>query len=266
MNSVFQYNGNPVTFRNENGIIYVNATEMAKHFNKVPYEYLRLPTTIELINELTDTGKSRNGDNQLIITERGGIDGGGSWFHEDLALDYARWLSVKFRVWTNNRIKELLKNGYTKLDTITRKDLARMLYEAEEAKEKLEAENQKQTKALLEQAPKVLFADSVMASKQSVLVRDLAKILRQNGIKIGQNRLFAWLRSNGYLCQNGESHNQPTQRSMELAIFEIKKSVLNHPDGSVFVTETTKVTPKGQVYFVNKFLGRNAHAVSPISI
>lgn len=65
MNFIFQYNGNPVTFRNENGIIYVNATEMAKHFNKVPYEYLRLPTTIELINELTDTGKSRNGDNQL---------------------------------------------------------------------------------------------------------------------------------------------------------------------------------------------------------
>lgn len=254
MNSIFQYNGNPVTFKNENGIVYVNATEMARTFGKRPNDYLNLQSTRELIDELTVTRENGNGGNQLITTERGGVDGGGSWFHEDLALDYARWLSVKFRVWTNNRIKELLKNGYTKLDTITRKDLARMLYEAEEAKEKLEAENQKQTKALLEQAPKVLFADSVMASKQSVLVRDLAKILRQNGIKIGQNRLFARLRDKGYLCQWGESHNQPTQRSMELGLFEIKKNVMTQPDGTVFVTETTKVTPKGQIYFVNKFL------------
>jgi anti-repressor protein len=175
-----------------------------------------------------------------------------------LTLDMAKELSM---VENNEKGKiarkyfiEKEKEASVRLDTITRKDLARMLYEAEEAKEKLEAENQKQTKALLEQAPKVLFADSVMASKQSVLVRDLAKILRQNGIKIGQNRLFARLRDKGYLCQWGESHNQPTQRSMELGLFEIKKNVMTQPDGTVFVTETTKVTPKGQIYFVNKFL------------
>ena len=147
-----------------------------------------------------------------------------------------------------------MTNGYTKLDSITRKDLARMLYESEEAKEKLEAENLKQAKALQEAAPKVLFAESVMASKQSVLIRDLAKVLQQNGIITGQNRLFAKLRDMGYLCQWGESYNQPSQRSMEMGLFEIKKNVMTQPDGSVFVTSTPKVTPKGQIYFVNKFI------------
>jgi anti-repressor protein len=199
--------------------------------------------------------------------------GATTMFEYGLTLDMAKELSMV----ENNEKGKIARRYFIrkereasiKLDTISRKDLARMLYESEETKERLEAENQKKNKALSEQAPKVLFADSVMTSKQSVLVRDLAKILRQNGVKIGQNRLFAWLRNNGYLCQHGESHNQPTQRSMELSIFEIKKSVLNHPDGSVFVTETTKVTPKGQIYFVNKFLTHNAHeltSVSPISI
>jgi len=118
MNSIFQYNGNSITFRNENGIIYVNATEMAKQFNKVPYEYLRLPSTTELINELTESGKSRNGDNQIVITERGGLDGGGTWFQEDLALDYARWLNVKFRVWCNDRIKERFINEFNKREAL----------------------------------------------------------------------------------------------------------------------------------------------------
>jgi len=175
-----------------------------------------------------------------------------------LTLDMAKELSM---VENNEKGKiarkyfiEKEKEASVRLDTITRKDLARMLLDSEEAKERLEAENQKQAGLILKQAPKVLFADSVMASKQSVLIRDLAKILRQNGIKTGQNRLFAKLRAMGYLCQWGESYNQPSQRSMELGLFEIKKNVMNQPDGTVFVTETTKVTPKGQIYFVNKFL------------
>lgn len=265
MNSIFQYNGNPITFRNEHGKLFVNATEMAKQFGTKPDNWFRTEQSQRLIQAISVSQKCDTAD-LIQIIQGGEPSKQGTWMYEDVALVFAQWLSPDFYIWCNNHIKTLIKNGYTKLDAITRKDLARMLYESEEAKEKLELENEKQANALSEQAPKVLFADSVMTSKQSVLVRDLAKILRQNGIKIGQNRLFAWLRSNGYLCQNGESHNQPTQRSMELAIFEIKKSVLNHPDGSVFVTETTKVTPKGQVYFVNKFLGRNAHAVSPISI
>lgn len=117
-------------------------------------------------------------------------------------------------------------------------------------------ENERQQKMLSAQAPKVLFADAVETSTQSCLIGELAKILRQNGVEIGQNRLFTWLRQNGYLCQIGERYNQPTQMAMELGLFEVKKTTINKPDGSILVTTTTKVTGKGQIYFVNKFLNK----------
>lgn len=108
-----------------------------------------------------------------------------------------------------------------------------------------------------EQRPKVLFAESVEASKCSILIGDLAKLIKQNGFDIGQNRLFEWLRKNGYLIsRKGESYNMPTQQSMQMGLFEIKESSVVNPDGSVRLTRTTKVTGKGQVYFINKFIGR----------
>ena len=103
--------------------------------------------------------------------------------------------------------------------------------------------------------PKVLFADAVDASKESILVGNLAKLLKQNGVNIGQTRLFAWLRDNGYLMNcRGERWNMPTQKSMDKGLFEVKKSVVNSPDGVTKVTHTPKVTGKGQVFFVNLFL------------
>ena len=105
--------------------------------------------------------------------------------------------------------------------------------------------------------PKELFADAVATSDRSILIAELAKILRQNGVEIGQNRLFEWLRNNGYLCSKGEYYNQPTQRAMDMELFEIKKTSITKPDGSVLITCTTKVSGRGQVYFVNKFLSRH---------
>ena len=108
---------------------------------------------------------------------------------------------------------------------------------------------------LEQQKPKVLFAESVETSKNSVLINELAKILKQNGVEIGQNRLFERLRNDGYLIkQKGENWNLPTQKSMELGLFEVKKTVINKPDGKPITRPTTKVTGKGQIYFVNKFL------------
>jgi len=104
--------------------------------------------------------------------------------------------------------------------------------------------------------PKVIFADAVTASKSSVLIGEMAKILKQNGIDVGQNRLFDWMRANGYLCKAGENYNLPTQYAMDLKLFEIKKNTIINPDGSSRVTRTPKVTGKGQVYFVNKFMTR----------
>lgn len=103
--------------------------------------------------------------------------------------------------------------------------------------------------------PKVIFADAVDSSKQSILIGNLAKILRQNGINIGQNRLFAWLRDHGYLIKaRGDLWNMPTQKSIERGLFEVKIRVINNPDGSSKITKTTKVTGKGQIFFVNKFI------------
>ncbi|EHS7938483.1 phage antirepressor KilAC domain-containing protein [Enterococcus faecalis] len=103
--------------------------------------------------------------------------------------------------------------------------------------------------------PKALFADAVDASKTSILIGDLAKLIKQNGIDIGQNRLFQWLRDNGYLiARKGESYNMPSQRSLDLGIAEIKERTHNNPDGSIRISRTPKITGKGQIYFVNKFL------------
>ncbi|WP_170237054.1 phage antirepressor KilAC domain-containing protein [Streptococcus hyovaginalis] len=129
------------------------------------------------------------------------------------------------------------------------KIMARALLMADKKVHKLEAQ-------IEADRPKVLFADAVSASKASILVGDMAKFLKQNGYEIGQNRLFALLREKGYLIsRKGTSYNMPTQKSMELGLFEIKETAIPHSDGHVTINKTPKVTGKGQVYFTKKFLG-----------
>lgn len=115
-------------------------------------------------------------------------------------------------------------------------------------------ESKRMSVQLKEQAPKVLFANAVETAHNSILIGDLAKIIRQNGVDIGQKRLFDWMRQNGYLIKGGQSKNMPTQKAMDMNLFEVKESTVNNPDGSVRITRTTKVTGKGQTYFVKKFL------------
>lgn len=118
---------------------------------------------------------------------------------------------------------------------------------------KAEQERRKEAEAIAEaQKPKALFADAVAASDNSILVGELAKILRQNGVETGQNRLFRWMRDNGYIMRYA---NTPTQYSMERGLMEVKERAINNPDGSIRITQTTKITGKGTLYFVNKFLG-----------
>lgn len=132
------------------------------------------------------------------------------------------------------------------------KIMARALLMADKKVHKLEAQ-------IEADKPKVLFADAVSASHTSILVGDLAKLISQNGYKIGGNRLFVWLRENGYLIKRkGSDWNMPTQRSMEMKLFEIKESTITHPDGHISVSKTVKVTGKGQQYFINKFLNEEA--------
>ncbi len=139
----------------------------------------------------------------------------------------------------------------------------RQLADKVEENERLQIEARAQQQTIQAQqdkieadAPKVLFSDAVATSKRSCLIAELAKILCQNGVHTGQNRLFAWLRDRGYLGKKGEYYNQPTQMAMDMELFEIKKRTINNPDGSIIVSSTTKVTPKGQIYFVNKFINK----------
>ena len=126
------------------------------------------------------------------------------------------------------------------------------------AQKTIEHKNQiiEQQKAKIEaDRPKTIFADAVSTSHTSILIGDLAKLICQNGVQTGQKRLFQWMRENGYLMKTGASYNMPMQRYIEQGLFEVKESSVQNPDGSVRVTRTTKVTGKGQLYFINKFLG-----------
>lgn len=135
--------------------------------------------------------------------------------------------------------------------------MARALKMAGKTIDKLKSQNTVLLEDVQRMKPKEIFADAVATSHTSILIGDLAKLIKQNGVDIGQKRLFSWLRDNGYLIKrNGSEWNMPTQRSMEAGLFEVKESTVNNPDGSVRINKTTKVTGKGQQYFINKFLMR----------
>lgn len=202
------------------------------------------------------------------------------WF--DRMVEYGFTENQDFLL--NNSVKQTGRGGHNKIDHVLKLDMAKeiaMIQRTDKGKEvrtyfiqvekDFNSPEKIMARALLmadkkvhkleaqieADRPKVLFADAVSASKSSCLIGELAKILKQNGIDIGQNKLFQWLRSNGYLIsRRGDSWNQPTQKSMDLELFELKKTNINHADGHTTTNTTTKVTGKGQQYFVNKFLNQ----------
>lgn len=262
--STFEYQGHLVSFSKFDNVM-INATEMAKVFDKEPKFWLLNKSTSEFLNEL---GKVRNLTlDKLVVVTKGGVNSG-TWMQEDVAIEFARWLSPAFAIWCNDRIKELGKYGLTATperleELINNPDLlikiATELKNERAERERISKVNESLNATIQHQAPRVLFARAVETSQRSILIGELAKILKQNGIEIGQNRLFTELRNTGYLCRKGDYYNTPTQQAMELGLFEIKKTSITKPDGTTLVTTTTKVTGKGQIYFVNKFLKRKQH-------
>lgn len=164
----------------------------------------------------------------------------------------------KFRKWvTSEVLPSIRKNGGYIAGQETLSDEELLSKALVVAQRKIDEKNNiiaMQDSRIQGMIPKEIFADAVSASHTSILVGDLAKLICQNGVQIGQKRLFEWLRENNFLIKSGSSRNMPQQRYVEQGLFEVKESNIQNPDGSVRITKTTKVTGKGQVYFVNKFL------------
>lgn len=184
----------------------------------------------------------------------------------DVILDSRKPEAKQFRKWITSEVLPIIrKHGAYMTDKSIEKALTDPDFLIQLATE-LKNEKQKRLQAeqtIVESRPKVLFADAVTTSSDSILVGELAKLIKQNGVNTGQKRLFEWMRNNGFLCKkSGESFNEPTQHSMELGLFELKKTVIQKPDGSSIISKTTKVTGKGQIYFVNKFLSQNINLYS----
>lgn len=183
--------------------------------------------------------------NQTIINESGLYS---------LILSSKMPNAKKFKHWvTSEVLPAIRKHGAymtdeKAFDVVNNKDgLASLLQQA--------ADQLRQKDIQIEEMkPKALFADAVATSKNDILIGQLAKILKQNGYNTGQNRLFKWLREHHYLCAKGIRYNQPTQKAMNLGLFKVRERTVNNPDGSTRITVTTKVTGKGQQYFINRFL------------
>ena len=196
-------------------------------------------TTVKVLTEVQNNGG---------VQERKMID-------HNLSVDMAKQICM---VQKNDRAKAVrqylidLEKAWNTPEQI----FARALKMADKTIDKLKTDNAALLQDVSRMKPKEIFADAVSASDTAILIGELAKILKQNGVDIGQNRLFEWMRDNGYLIRRkGTDFNMPMQKSMEMGLFEIKERTISNPDGSVRITKTVLVSGKGQQYFINKFLG-----------
>lgn len=242
---LFQFEDNQIRTVSSNGIIWFSAPDITNA--------LKLTNTTVAL-------KSLDGD-EVTKFNLGGLSGETNFISEPglykLIGASRKPAAKRFNRWvTHEVLPSIRKHGaYMTPETIEKAiynpdfiiNLATQLKDEQAKTAELTADNETMK-------PKALFADAVATSHTSILIGDLAKLIRQNGVDIGQNRLFAWLREHGYLIGSGDRRNMPTQRAMDLELFDIKERTFQNPDGSVRITKTTKVTGKGQQYFINKFL------------
>lgn len=189
-----------------------------------------------------------------------GCNGGQNMVDYEISVDMAKQICMIQRSEKGKQYRQYfldLEKAWNTPEQV----FARALKMADKEIDKLKSSNAGLMKDVQRMRPKEIFADAVSTSHTSILIGDLAKMLKQNGVDMGQKRLFDWMREKGYLIKRkGSDWNSPTQKAMELGLFEIKESTVNNPDGSVRINKTTKVTGKGQQYFINKFLGQEMPA------
>lgn len=200
--------------------------EIGKDFNPLKNEQVRIEGSREVTRELLDYQISVDMAKQICMIQR-----------TEKGRQYRQYFLDLEKAW--NTPEQIF---------------ARALKMADRTIDSLKHQNEGLLEDVKRMKPKEIFADAVACSQTSILVGDLAKILKQNGVNTGQKRLFEMLRNEGFLIKGGSSKNMPTQCSMEMGLFEVKESTISNPDGSMRVTKTTKVTGKGQQYFVNRFL------------
>ena len=251
MNITFDYNNHPITFSQKENVM-VNATQMAKAFGKFPADWLRQKSTKKFVKALSsEIGAPISA---LIHIVKGGNSEQGTWMQENVALEFARWLSPQFVIWCNKHLKQLVK---TDNNAMTPRTFAEALRLAADQAETIERQQAK----IDEDAPKVVFANAIAASSTTCLIGELAKVLTQNGYEVGQNRLFKILRNEGYLGKSGEYYNIPNQKYVEMGLFKIKKGTRVGSYGEVYTVTTTKVTGKGLQHFINKFLSKKNNTI-----
>lgn len=205
---------------------------------------------------MAEYGFSENVDFQAISQKRLTAQGNETtYIDHNISIDMAKQICMIQRSPEGKQIRQDfidLEKAWNTPEQI----MARALKMANSSIESLKQSNAVLLEDNQRMKPKEIFADAVATSHTSILIGDLAKLLKQNGVETGQKRLFEWLRENGYLIKRkGADWNMPTQKAMEMKLFEVKESTVNNPDGSVRINKTTKVTGKGQQYFINKFIG-----------
>lgn len=209
--------------------------------------------------ETNSQGFIENEDYTSVLTGTEVQNNGGVQIRElqdySLSVDMAKHICLMSRTEKGKECRQYLIDLEKAWNT-PEQVFARALKMADQTIAKLKDTNKSLVEKIEADRPKTIFADAVSASHTSILIGDLAKLICQNGYQIGQKRLFQWMRDNGYLMVSGSSRNMPKQKYVEQGLFEIKESNVQNPDGSVRITRTTKVSGKGQLYFVNKFLGQ----------
>lgn len=217
------------------------------------HEFLEVKTLYkDWFPRMTDYGFEENQDFIAIAQKRATAQGNMTEYHDHIIkLDMAKEIAMIQR----SEKGKIARQYFLQIEkewNSPEKVMARALKLADQRIHSLSTQIQ-------QDKPKVIFADAVSASHTSILIGDLAKLIKQNGVEIGQKRLFAWMRDNSYLIKRqGSDYNMPMQRYMEQGLFEIKETAITHSDGHISISKTVKVTGKGQLYFINKFVGDKA--------